>query len=198
MFEETRLNDKTSYGFVGGPRFNERVKTRPNGAERRNAMWSMPKFEYRAPYNRVPPDIYAQVYNAFMALDGKHVGFRFKDHNDYIGTSEALGTATGVEQVLQLKKHYTFGSRTKTREIYKPVDGTVVVYANGVEIVSTTDSTTGLVTCTAALGAALTADFEFDVPVRFDMDYLPWSHDAWKQMSTDLVLLELTRLNLDL
>lgn len=194
LFEETRLNDKTSYGFLGGPRFKERIHERPNGAERRNRMWSMPRFEYRAPYRKVTPEVYREVYNAFLALDGSHVGFRFKDFSDFQSwTPQPLGTAAGGEEEMQLVKLYQFGSRIRTREILKPVAGTVVVYANGTPISSTTDPATGLTTFTATAGQAITADFEFDVPVRFDMDYLPWSFEQWETMTADLMLLELKR-----
>jgi uncharacterized protein (TIGR02217 family) len=44
----------------------------------------------------------------------------------------------------------------------------------------TIDSTTGNITFTSPIkdGANIFANFEFDVPVRFDMDYLPISIDG--------------------
>jgi uncharacterized protein (TIGR02217 family) len=64
------------------------------------------------------------------------------------------------------------------RPIQKPVGGTVRVAVAGVEQAIgpafTCDPTTGLVTFAAPPppGAAVTAGFEFDVPVRFDTDEL--------------------------
>jgi uncharacterized protein (TIGR02217 family) len=65
------------------------------------------------------------------------------------------------------------------RLIAKPVAGTVRVAVNGVEQASAAfacDVTTGLVTFASGhippAGAAVTAGFEFDVPVRFDADEL--------------------------
>ncbi len=50
------------------------------------------------------------------------------------------------------------------------------VYLDGVEQLSgwSVDATTGIVTFTTApaAGAAITADFELDVPVRFDTDHM--------------------------
>ncbi len=64
------------------------------------------------------------------------------------------------------------------RDITKPVAGSVRVAVGGVEKTSgfSCNGTTGLVTFTAgnipAVGIAVTAGFKFDVPVRFDTDYL--------------------------
>ena len=62
------------------------------------------------------------------------------------------------------------------RKIAKPVDGTVRVAVAGAEQTSgvTIDGTTGLVTFSTppASGAAITAGYEFDTPVRFDTDTL--------------------------
>jgi uncharacterized protein (TIGR02217 family) len=56
------------------------------------------------------------------------------------------------------------------------VAGTVRVYKDAVEQLSgwSVDVTTGLVTFTTApaAGVAITADFELDVPVRFDTDHM--------------------------
>jgi uncharacterized protein (TIGR02217 family) len=62
------------------------------------------------------------------------------------------------------------------RTITKPVAGTVHVYKVGIEQPSgwSVDVTTGIVTfkTAPAAGVAITADFELDVPVRFDTDHM--------------------------
>ena len=76
----------------------------------------------------------------------------------------------------QLQKIYADSAQSYARAIQKPIAGTVVVYFAGVAQSTwwTVDTTTGLVTlatsATPANGAAITADFQFDVPVRFDTD----------------------------
>jgi len=56
------------------------------------------------------------------------------------------------------------------------VAGTVRVYKDGVEQLSgwSVSVTTGLITFTTApaAGVDITADFEFDLPVRFDTDHM--------------------------
>lgn len=202
-FEETRLNSQGSWGFEGGPRFNEKIKLRPNGAEIRKKLWSAPRFEYVAPYDKVTEEIFQAVYDAFMALDGQHVGFRFKDWRDYQLSQQLIGVATGSSQTLQLVKTYGFGSRTRTREIYKPVTGQIQLrsgasYGASSPISHTGGSTNGLVTFTTTAAHNVYVDGEFDVPVRFDMDYLPWSFEDWQATTMSLRMLELKSLNLDL
>ena len=94
-------------------------------------------------------------------------------------------------QTIQLVKEYPSGSVIEVRTITKPVAGTVKVYLDGVEQLSgwSVDTTTGLVTfgTPPALGVEVTADFEFDVPVRFDTDHMAVTIEsyrlhAWQQI----------------
>ena len=64
-----------------------------------------------------------------------------------------------------------------TRAIAKPVAGSVLVAVNGVLSTDfTVDAATGLVSFLPGkipvAGAVITAGYQFDVPVRFDTDYL--------------------------
>ena len=76
--------------------------------------------------------------------------------------------------------------------------GSVRLALNGVEQMSgwSVDTTTGSVTFIAAPGAgvAITAGFEFDVPVRFDTDMLDVTLDLERLGSiTSIPLLEIRR-----
>jgi uncharacterized protein (TIGR02217 family) len=78
------------------------------------------------------------------------------------------------------------------------VVGSVRIALGGVEQPSgwSVHTTTGLVTFSSAPGAgvAITAGFEFDVPVRFDSDALDVTHDIERLGSiTSIPLLELRR-----
>jgi uncharacterized protein (TIGR02217 family) len=76
----------------------------------------------------------------------------------------------------------TYGSvhAPYARPVVKPVADSVRIAVAGVEVDEgigfTIDPTTGMVTFLTghvpAVGAAITAGFLFDVPVRFDTDYL--------------------------
>lgn len=172
MFNETRLLDKVAYGSQFGQEFNTRIVQLRSGHEKRNANWTLPLGRYSVLYQAIKPDDHMLVKGAHMACMGSLIPFRFKDWSDYIATNEALGTGTGSSQDLQLVKAYSFGPLTLTRNIVKPVSGTVTVYVDGVATAATIDYTTGIVTITADTDAAITWSGEFDVPVRFDSDRL--------------------------
>ncbi len=84
----------------------------------------------------------------------------------------------GVTTTFQLIKRYsvTGTSLTFDKIIKKPVSTAVRVYVNSVEQTAgvnySLDSTTGIVTFTQApaVSAAVTADFLYDIPARFDTD----------------------------
>ena len=71
-------------------------------------------------------------------------------------------------------KRYASGAQSWTRAIAKPVAGSVRIALGGVEQLSgwSVDATTGVIIFNTAPGSsvAITAGFEFDVPVRFDAD----------------------------
>ncbi len=79
-----------------------------------------------------------------------------------------------------LSKTYGAVHAPYLRPIVKPVAGSVRVAVDGVEVAALTDvtidPTTGVVTFLPSHipppGAVVTAGFLFDVPVRFDTDYL--------------------------
>ncbi|MDF2766770.1 MAG: hypothetical protein K0S81_3765 [Rhodospirillales bacterium] len=107
-----------------------------------------------------------------------------EDWTDYKATGELLGTGDDAQTQFQLVKHYPSGSVIEVRTITKPVAGTVKVYLDDVEQLSgwSVDTTAGLVTfgTAPALGVEITADFEFDVPVRFDTDHMAGTIETFR------------------
>ncbi|HEY9012129.1 MAG TPA: TIGR02217 family protein, partial [Devosia sp.] len=93
---------------------------------------------------------------------------------DHAATDQAIGTGDGLAVGFQLTKRYGASFDPYLRPITKPVAETVVVKVDGVVVPATADPLTGIVTLAEppAGGAAVTASFEFDVPVRFDVDRL--------------------------
>ena len=93
---------------------------------------------------------------------------------------QVIGTGDGVQSNFQLIKQYGGAHLPWSREITKPVAGTVLVAVDGVTQVEDTtfavSATTGVVSFLAghvpAMGLQITAGFAFDVPVRFDTDKL--------------------------
>ena len=143
----------------------------------------------------------------FEARNGRLHGFRFKDWGDHKSclpsgtpspTDQSIGTGDGTTTAFQLVKRYASGAQSWTRAIAKPVTGTVRIALGGIEQPSgwSVATTTGLITFNTAPGSgvAITAGFEFDVPVRFDTDALDVTLDLERLGSiTTIPLLELRR-----
>ncbi len=91
---------------------------------------------------------------------------------DYVGASKLASVAPAWEQAPDATSEYAIELFTYRKDVFKPVEGTVTVYVNGTAVSASVDNKTGLVTVSPAPAteAVITADFEFDLPVRFDVD----------------------------
>jgi len=183
-FVEVQFPEGISYGSSGGPSFSTAVIEVDSGAEERIARWSTPRHRYNAKYGIKSWEDLATVKTFFIARLGAAYGFRYKDWSDFTSASDGrsahtnldqnIGTGNGSTKDFQLVKKYTSGGVTVTRSITKPVSGTVLVAVNGVAktegVDFTVNTVTGMVTFTVAptAGHAVTAGYEYDVPVRFE------------------------------
>jgi uncharacterized protein (TIGR02217 family) len=174
---------------AGGPQRRTDVVALGSGAEERNARWAHSRRRYDAGYGVKTYDSLSQVIAFFEERRGRLYGFRWRDRLDHSSaapdaavsaTDQAIGTGDGTSVTFALAKTYGSLYSPYQRPIAKPVEGSVRVAVDGSEAAEGTDfsvdSTTGIVTFLAghipASGAAVTAGFLFDVPVRFDTDYL--------------------------
>lgn len=202
-FIEERFPTEISYGSAGGPAFLTNVFESSSGFEQRTLLWS----EARAKYNvatgikdKVDMD---EVLKFFFNVRGKSIGFRFKDWADFQITAQNIGTGDGSTTQFNLVKTYVTGAYTYTRRIYKPVSGTITgVTVGGVAKTLgadfTVNFTTGVFTFTsppAGAAAIVVGAAEFDVPVRFDTDELPITHEAWLAESLSNIPLVELKLN---
>lgn len=182
-FVEVQFPTDISYGAKGGPGFSTDVVETFSGREQRNINWSQARSRYNAASGVKSESQWAALIAFFRARRGKAIGFRYKDWSDYKGSNEAIGTSDGSTTDFQLVKIYTSGAVAVSRTIAKPVSGTVKIYVDSILQNSgvSVDTATGIVTFDTAPGSgdAITADFEFDVPVRFDTDELDISVDAY-------------------
>jgi len=206
-FHEVRFPDNISRGARGGPERRTQIVALASGDEERNASWANSRRRYDAAYGIRRADDLVAVVAFFEARNGRLYGFRWKDWADFksclpsqtpAATDQALGTGDGATTDFQLVKVYSSGSQSWTRTITKPVAGTVLVAINGTEATSgwSVDTTTGVVSFTSApaAGVAITAGFEFDVPVRFDTDTLDVTLDIERLGSiTSIPLIEVRR-----
>jgi len=183
-FHEARLPARLAFGCTGGVERRTQVTTLASGFERRSSPWAQGRRRYLIGTATRPLDDAAELVAFFEARRGRLHGFRFRDPADCkscapsatpAATDQAIGTGDGARKTFALCKTYGTGETAVVRPIAKPVAGTVKVAVAGVALAAgafVVDTATGLVTLTTApaAGAAVTAGFEFDVPVRFDGD----------------------------
>jgi uncharacterized protein (TIGR02217 family) len=184
-FHDIRFPTAIAFQSSGGPERKTEIVTLGSGFEQRNAVWANSRRRYDVGYGVKTLDDLHTVIAFFEARMGRLYGFRFRDFADCkscppgqtpSATDQALATGDGAATAFALQKIYSSGPTGWVRRIAKPVAGTLRIALDGVEQVSgfTLDDGTGILTFAAppADGAAITAGFEFDTPVRFDSDRL--------------------------
>lgn len=171
MVDNVRLPEHIERGATGGPRFSTMVVEGASGVEQRVVQWTRRRGEYTIGYG--VGEYWQTVLDFFHAQLGRGYGFLFREWGDYTATDEALGTGDGVEDEFQIVKTYSTGVRSYVRTIKHPVAATLVVKVNGTPTVAYTLLAGGIIDFTVAPpnGQAVTASYEFDVPVRFDDDF---------------------------
>lgn len=178
---------------AGGPERKTEIVTTGSGREERNARWALSRRRYDAGYGVKTFEALASVVAFFEERRGRLYGFRWRDRLDHSSAAsgavtpldQIIGTGDGETTTFPLAKTYGSIYAPYQRPIAKPVPESVRVAVGGSEVAEgtafTCDTETGLVTFLAghipAEGAAVSAGFLFDVPVRFDTDFLEvdWS-----------------------
>jgi uncharacterized protein (TIGR02217 family) len=185
-FHDIRLPARLAFGCTGGVERRTEVVTLASGHECRASPWALGRRRYLIATAVRPLDDAAALVAFFEARRGRLFGFRFRDPADFkscppsaqpAAGDQVIGTGDGARQTFPLAKAYGTGAEAVSRPIEKPVAGTVKVAVAGVVLAGaaySVDAATGLVTLVTApaVGAAVTAGFEFDTPVRFDIDRL--------------------------
>ena len=188
-FHEVRFPLDIALKSRGGPQRRTDIVTLGSGKEARNARWSRSRRRFDAGYGVKSVGALAAVVAFFEERRGMLYGFRFRDRADFKSCTpdatpspldQVIGTGDGAQRSFTLVKTYGARFAPYAREIRKPVDGSVRIAVNGVEKVAgldfDVDASSGVVSFRAGrappIGASVTAGFFFDVPVRFDTDYL--------------------------
>jgi len=175
-FHDVRFPVDISYGSTGGPNYSTDIVTTYSGYEQRNINWVQARARYNVAHGVKTPAQLAALIAFFRARKGRAHAFRFKDWTDFEAAAAPLGTGDGTATEFPLLKQYASGGVAENRPISKPVEGTLQVYLDDVLQPDgyTLNSATGVLTFDTppAAAVAVTADFTFDVPVRFDTDQL--------------------------
>ena len=194
-FAEVRFPANLSFGSVGGPERRTEVVTLANGYEERNAPWAHSRRRYDAGLGLRSLDDVEALIAFFEARQGQLIGFRWKDWGDFKSSlpsaevtafDQIIGAGDDATLTFQLRKTYASGGVEYYRPIAKPVVGTVRMGLSGDALQEGTEyfvnTATGIVTFAFAppLGSVITAGFEFDTPVRFDIDRIQTSVSSFK------------------
>jgi uncharacterized protein (TIGR02217 family) len=205
-FIEESFPHTASVGSTGGPGFSTDVDSTESGYEFRNINWSQARHKYQIASGIADKQTWSEVKNFFMRCQGRAIGFRFLDPEDYSSAADGwsdptpadqlIGVGDGAVRKFALVKSYD----GYLRDITKPISGTVVASVNGVEVPAdgfVLDPATGIIEfdTAPAAGKAVRAGFLFEVPCRFDSDELTasWSDANLLQGSVQLVELRIRR-----
>lgn len=201
---DVRLTREIEIGAKARPRYSTDVIVTDGGHEVRNQRWSYPLFEFD--FDLEPGDRDGDTHladadrlSAFIDLwhvaAGQFNSFKFRDWGDWDVETQPFATGDGITTAFQLYRVYQAGNMTRLRKITRPVQGSVTAYVNGAPTAISVDHATGIVTFTGgapADGAVITADFQFDLPVRFaddTMDLIAIMKDLDKP--TNITLIEI-------
>jgi len=186
-FHDVLLPLPFALGASGGPERRVDIVTLGSGREARNTPWAHGRRRYDiGGAARTLDDLHALIA-FYEARRGKLHGFRFRDPFDYKSCApsatpapgdQAIGVGDGETTAFALVKSYG----DYLRLIAKPAAGSVRVAVDGDEIDSgdfSVDAGVVSLLTPPAEGAAITAGFLFDTPVRFDIDRLDLSLDGF-------------------
>ncbi len=185
-FHDVKLSTRLSYGSRGGPERRTEISTLASGFEKRNTPWEQARRKYNLNAGPRPFSELYELLEFFEARKGRLCGFRWRDWLDHQSASidtlispldQECHPADSDRRVFLLQKQYGTVIHPAVRRIFKPVENTVKVAVDAIELSQqefTIDHTIGTITCVTKVpdNKTVTAGFEFDVPVRFDTDFL--------------------------
>ncbi len=192
-FHEVRFPLPVALGAGGGPEWRTEIVALGSGHEERNSPWRASRRRYDAGLGLRTLDDLHEAIAFFEARRGRLHGFRWRDPVDFqtappsrapTATDQALGVGDGARTRFELVKTYASGGARTERRIRKPVAGSALVAIGGAALAPAAfalDALDGAIVLAAAPppGAAVTAGFCFDVPVRFDVDRLEINMSAF-------------------
>ena len=196
-FHDVRFPLDVAIKSSGGPERRTDVVTTASGREERNQRWAHSRRKYDAGYGVKSFAALFEVLAFFEERRGRLYGFRFRDRLDWKSslpnaaiapTNQSLGTGDGVQNSFRLIKRYGAAFAPYSRAITRPVASSVRVGVAGIEknagVAFDIDPATGVVVFRSGhiptVGQAVTAGFVFDVPVRFDTDFLDVDLEAFE------------------
>lgn len=179
-FVENRLPEVISYGASGGPGFKTSLFELDSGYVSATSVWDQIKGRYELVCTDMTPEELSLLENFFYKSRGRAHGFRMKDWLDYQVADQNIAVGDGAKTDFQFFKRYTSGRHYIDRFVRRLVPGKVQgLNVDGGELIENLDyyinydRGTLQFTVPPARGAVVNVSyFEYDVPVRFDTDFL--------------------------
>ena len=192
-FHNVNFPFSLAFGASGGLSREVDITQLASGAEHRNTPHRRSRRKYNTGAGIKTIDELYDLIMFFEARFGQLHSFRFRDplefksckpSEDLSVTDQIIGTGDGQAVSFQLIKSYSDEYASYERIITKPVFGSMKIAINGAEVLPsnyTVNILTGeVVFNTPPLAESIiSAGFEFDVPVRFDIDTLDISLEAF-------------------
>ena len=190
-FHDVLFPPAVSFGATGGPERRNEIVALASGREKRNARLSLSRRRYDAGTGVRSLEDLHDVVAFFEARRGSLHAFRFRDPFDMKScrpqatpspTDQVLGTGDGEMLRFALVKVYGEGEDAYRRPISRPRPESLRVAVGGVEAGFTFDEERAEIVLASAPGAgvAVTAGYEFDVPVRFDAERIEVSLTSFR------------------
>ena len=170
-----------AFGASGGPVRQTEIITLASGHEQRNATQANSRRRYDAGVGIKSLEDMQTLIAFFEARRGQLYGFRFRDPMDHHADGE-IGIGDGITTEFQLSKTYADTAGSWQRTLTKPKPGSVTVKLDAIPISTfSVNNTKGKIAFNAApaSGVVVFANFEFDVPVRFDTEQLTTSIESF-------------------
>ena len=178
-FYDITLPDFLHSYIIGGPTFDTQIVQSIAGLESRYANFTSALHKYHIKNCKLSPDELSELYSFFLNCKGAAYGFRMKDYADYQGVNQLIEQDQDDKSLYYLYKIYSYQERLYRRRIVKPIKGSVAIFLNNNKIPASIDYSIGTVKMPFELAPqqTVTANFEFDLPVRFCADSLLYTYD---------------------
>lgn len=149
FYDDLLFPTDLSYGSAGGPQFANLIQETPGGARAVVQRLNEPLGRWDINYKRGSAET-AAILRFARVVHGAAHGFRFLDFNDFSTTPNGdtafdtstsshrhqIGTGDGSTTTFGLVKTYTYGSRSASRRIRKPMRLTEAQAATNLDFLS--------------------------------------------------------------
>lgn len=183
-------------GFIAEktPVWKTRIAEAQTGRERRNRLWSYPRWRFRISYDvlrltTTSPDL-STLWAFFNRMAGRAAEWAYLDPTDNAVTNQAFGVGDGTTRAFQLLRTVNAGGFLFTEPV-RAVDGSPTCFAGGSPASASADDNGVVTFATApASGAVLSWTGTFLYHVRFDQDELSATQmmqQLWSQSGLSFV-----------